>query len=78
MIKLISKSKYDGEGRPFGSSTNPIKSLVICLSTDGTLPTTYTDIEGLDECAFAPGSICLDLDSKKTYIYDGTTFQEWG
>lgn len=77
-FKLITKSKYEGEGRAFGSPSNPIKQLVVCLSTSGGTPTGYTDVEGLDECTFAPGSICLDTQNKKTYIFDGTTFKEWG
>lgn len=77
-IKIISNEKYDGEGRPFGSANNPIKRLVLLLSTDGSTPSNYTDVEGLSECAFAPGSVLMDTSNSIKYIYNGTTWVEWG
>lgn len=77
MIKIISSERWDGDGRAFGTKTKPITLLIVCLTTDGTLPYTYSDIQGLDECIFAPGSICMDTMNKKTYIYDGTIFKQW-
>ena len=78
MIKIISSERWDGDGRAFGTKAKPIVLLIVCLTTDGTLPVIYSDIQGLSECAFAPGSICLDTQGKKTYIYNGTNFIEWG
>ena len=78
MVKLISSQKWQGEGRAFGTDSNPIVKLIVCLSTDGTLPSVYSDVEKLDKCAFAPGSLCLNVSNKKTYIYNGTNFVEWG
>lgn len=77
-IKIVTCDKYQGDGRAFGTSQFPIKQLITCISTDGSLPNTYEDIEGCVECEFAPGSIVMDTANKKTYIYDGTTFKEWG
>lgn len=77
MIKLITKNKYQGEGRPFGTHEEPIKYLLVLLSDDGTIPTGYQDVEELDECVFAPGSILFDTNGKKVYIYNGNEFTEW-
>lgn len=77
MINLITKDKYQGEGRPFGTTGDPIKYLLVLLTDDGTIPDTYEDVENLEECVFAPGSILLDTDGKKTYIYNGEEFVEW-
>lgn len=77
-IKIVTYDKYQGDGRAFGDQSMPIKRLITCISTDGSLPTSYEDIQGCEECAFAPGSIVMDTANKKTYIYDGSTFKEWG
>lgn len=78
MINLITKNKYQGEGRIFGTEEDPIKYLLVLLTNDGTIPTSYEDVEDLEKCAFAPGSILLDTSGKKTYIYNGTSFVAWG
>ena len=77
-IKLISKEKYEGDGRAFSDSSSLIYKLVVALSTDGSKPSTYSDVDGLDECLFAPGSLLLDSANSKSYIYDGTTWKDWG
>lgn len=76
-IKLVTEDRYQGDGRAFGTSSNPIKKLITCLSTDGSLPESYEDIQGLNECAFAPGSICIDTNGNKKYFFDGTEWKEW-
>lgn len=43
-IKLISKEKYEGDGRAFGTSDSLIYKLIVCLSTDGSKPNTYNDV----------------------------------
>lgn len=77
-IKLISKEKYQGDGRSFGDSRSIIYKLVILLSTDGSKPNAYSDVDNLDECLFAPGSLLLDSANSKSYIYDGTAWKDWG
>ena len=76
-IKLITKEKYEGQGRLFGQIGKPIQKLVVLLSTDGSLPESSTDVEELQEIAFAPGSLCLDSANSKKYIYDGEEWVEW-
>ena len=76
--KLVSKQKWDGEGRAFGSDANPIVQLIVAITTDGTIPSSYADIQKLDKCTFAPGSILMDTANGRTYIYDGTQFKGWG
>ncbi len=76
--KLVSKQKWIGEGRAFGSSNSPIALLIIAITTDGSIPSSYRDIEKLEECTFAPGSILMDTKNVKTYVFDGTSFKEWG
>lgn len=77
-IKLISKEKYEGDGRAFGTSNSLIYKLIVCLSIDGSKPNTYNDVQGLDECNFAPGSLLLDSANNKSFIYDGSAWKEWG
>lgn len=77
MINIITKEKYQGEGRIFGDGNNLLKQLVVLLSNDGNLPNDYTDVEGLEECAFAPGSLLFDTDGGKKYMYDGSSWIEW-
>lgn len=76
-IKLIKKQKYDGQGRPFGQINNPIQKLVVLLSTTGDLPDSSTDVDGLEEVSFAPGSLLLDSANSKKYIFDGEEWIEW-
>lgn len=78
MIKLITSQRWQGDGRAFGTKSNPIVKLVTCLTTTSTLPNSYSDVQGLEQCVFAPGSICMNTSNKKTYIYDGENFVEWG
>ena len=75
---LLAKDKWQGEGRPFGTSSSPIIYSLVILTDNGTLPTTYADVQNLEECLFAPGSIVIDSKNNKSYIYDGTTFKAWG
>lgn len=77
-IKLIFKEKYQGDGRAFGDSNSIIYKLVVLLSTNGSKPSVYSDVDGLDECLFAPGSLLLDSANNKSFIYDGTAWKEWG
>lgn len=78
MIYLLAKEKFTGDGRAFGSEGSPIAYSVVLLSSDGTLPVDYTDVENLIECEFAPGSILIDAANNQNYIYDGTEFKPWG
>ena len=73
-IKIVSNEKYDGEGRAFGSANNPIKRSLVLISTETTLPTSYSDVDGLGQCAFAPGSILISTSQNKDYIYNGTAW----
>ena len=77
-IKLIFKEKYQGDGRAFGDSSSIIYKLVVLLTADGSKPSTYEDVQGLDECKFAPGSLLFDSANNKSFIYDGTAWKEWG
>lgn len=75
---LIVKDKFAGEPRAFGDANSLMKKLVILLAKEGNLPEDYTEVENLEECDFAPGSICLDTDGNTAYIYDGEEWKEWG
>lgn len=78
MIYLLCKEKYQGEGRSFGNSTDPIDYSVVLLSTDGTLPNDYTEVQKQTiPYDFAPGSLLIDTMNRLKYIYDGQQWQYW-
>ena len=60
MIYTIAKEKYVSEGRPFGTSDKPFKYSLVLLTNNSTITSNFSDVEGLEECDFAPGSILLD------------------
>ena len=76
-IFLLAKQKWIAEGRPFGDEDNPIRYSVVLLSANGSLPTNYSQVVGLEQCAFAPGSILLDSANSAKYIFNGSQWVEW-
>lgn len=76
-IKLVTKQKWDGEGRAFGSTDEPYRYIVTLLSDNGEVPEGYEDVDGLDKCAFAPGSILIDTANKVAKFYTGSEWSEW-
>lgn len=77
IIYLLAKQKWASEGRPFGDTRVPLYYSVVLLSAGGQLPTNYSQVAGLEQCMFAPGSILLDSANSKKYIFNGSTWVEW-
>ena len=79
MIHLLCKEKYQSDGRSFGTAADPIDYSVVLLSTEGVLPSSYTEIEGQTSTPydFAPGSLLIDTANRLKYIYDGQQWQYW-
>ena len=79
MIHLLCKEKYQSDGRSFGTAADPIDYSVVLLSTEGVLPSSYTEIEGQTSTPydFAPGSLLIDTANRLKYIYDGQQWVFW-
>ncbi len=77
IIYLLAKQKWISDGRAFGNEQFPIYYSVVLLSTNGSLPSHYSQVVNLEPCEFAPGSILLDSANSAKYIFNGSQWVEW-
>ena len=70
-MQLITKERWLGDGRTFGTISHPVKQLYVFITND------ITDTPPVPVSAIAPGSICIDVSSSTKYFWYNGTWVEW-
>ena len=69
---ILSKERWVGDGRTFGTVAEPIKYLYVFLADD-----ILTDTIPVSDDEIAPGSLFLDISDSTKYFWNGTQPIAW-